>query len=307
MKSLFLCCTFLLIALLGFSQPTKDNPVFAKSDFNRVTQRNKKAVIHYDKGKTRVRSAQFTDKDMVELTAWINAAATNPKITMKGVSIDAYGSPSCSGENGEALAHGRANSAKAVMVDIMKTAGITAGTKADFYRISLKGEDWAEFKRLLEPSPYRDKEIIIRVFEMYRDPVKRCQELKNLTQTYAVIEEQIFPLLARAEIVLEYQHAGRTDVELLRLAKTNPDSLTVEELLFTANTLLSNNNEKLALYKRTQVIYPKDWRATNNAGCIYLLQNKISDAKQKFDRAYYLEENPTILQNIKIIDGLMGK
>ena len=55
---------------------------------------------------------------------------------------------------------------------------------------------------------------------------------------------------------------------------TKADTLTVEELLFTA-TLYDDLSEKMRVYKLAAANYPQDWRGHNNVGYVYYMQNDL--------------------------------
>ena len=61
-----------------------------------------------------------------------------------------------------------------------------------------KGEDWNGFKRLMTASDIADKDLILRVLEMYSDKSKREEEIRNIAKTYSEIEDQILPSLRRS-------------------------------------------------------------------------------------------------------------
>ena len=83
-----------------------------------------------------------------------------------------------------------------------------------------------------------------------------------------------------------------------RLVDTNPDSLSVEELLYAA-TLTEDVNRKMNIYKSAEKYYASDWRTSNNLGITYLLNNKVDDAKSAFERADKASpNNQTVLNNL---------
>ena len=85
----------------------------------------------------------------------------------------------------------------------------------------------------MRASDIADKDLILRVLEMYSDKNKREEEIKNIAKTYKEIENNISPTSVAARSA--YLHVeGYTDEELVDLAKGNADILTVEELLFAA-------------------------------------------------------------------------
>jgi tetratricopeptide (TPR) repeat protein len=283
-----------------------DKVIFGTDNYVRVTSHTENAVINYAKGRSVVRGPELKDQDIVDLTNWIATSMANPKIVMKQIGIMSYASPEGGLEKNEGLASDRAASAKAAMVNIFKKANYPAGQEDAFYNLMPKGEDWAGLKKLIQASDHPDKNIIVSVAEMNGAPEKREAEIKTLAHTYKFLEKDIFPQLRRSQIALGYDLNGLTDEELLQWAQAKPDSLTIEEILFTANTLVEDENEKLRLFKIAEKIDPKDWRAANNVGYIYMLKNKMEDANTQFEKAAGLGDDPIIKCNLGAIARMKG-
>ena len=166
-------------------------------------------------------------------------------------------------------------------------------------------ENFVNFKAAMEASSIEDKALVLRVLEMESDLTKRENEIKNMAATYTEIRRDILPELRRSEMTLNYEVMGYTDDEIRGLSSSNPDTLTVEELLYAA-TLTEDMNEQLRIYKECERIYPNDYRGINNVGYIYMMQNKLSDAKSQFEKANNVEGNPISKNNLGVCARLNG-
>ena len=202
----------------------------------------------------------------------------------KGLSIDAYASPEGEIEKNANLAEDRAESARAFLMKMNKKSKLEINP--ELIKKSPKGEDWAGLKELISKSNHEDKNIIISVAEMANDPAKREEEIKSLSSAYKFLEKDIFPELRRSQMVVKYTEFGLSDDELKIAAANNPSSLTTEEMLFTANKLLTDNEAKLALYKEAIKKNAKDWRGHTNAGVILYNKGNTSEANTMFEKAY---------------------
>ena len=283
-----------------------DKVVFAKDNFVRVTQHTTEVTFNYLKGNATVRSGELKDQDVLDFKNWVTGAIANPKIVMKQFGVMAYASPEGEIEKNDNLASDRANSAKGAMVKMMKQVGVEAGTQDGFYNLMPKGEDWSGLKELIGASDHPDKNIIISVAEMNGDDAKREAEIKTLAHTYKFLEDDIFPKLRRSQMTLSYDLNGLTDEELLQWSQSKPDSMALEEILFTANNLVEDLNEKLRLFQVAEKVYSNDWRAINNVGYIYMLQNKMDDASAQFEKAAELDSDPIVKNNLGVIARLNG-
>jgi hypothetical protein len=83
--------------------------------------------------------------------------------------------------------------------------------------------------------------------------------------------------LRRAKLLSSVELIGKTDEELMSLAKSDPASLNPAELLYAA-TLFSDLDEQLSVYNSFIKVYPNDWRGPNNAG--YVLVKQMNYKKQ---------------------------
>ncbi|MFK8045241.1 MAG: tetratricopeptide repeat protein [Crocinitomicaceae bacterium] len=275
-----------------------DRALTAKDDFVRTTQQVYSGTeINFDKAKSNVKTSEMKQDDIVNFQNWMVAASTNPKIAPTAVNLMAYASPE--GETGKnnTLASDRATAAKDALVKMMSGTEIDL---ASMLKTVPKGEDWDGFKTALNASDIEDKELIIRVLQMESDPVKREQEIKNMSAAYKRLEKEILPPLRRAQVKVNYDQIGWSDEELKALSLSNPDTLTVEELLFTA-ALYDNMEDKERMYKEAVRQYPNEWRAHNNLGFVYYSQNDLSKAETSFRKANTLKENAITLNNLGLI------
>jgi Flp pilus assembly protein TadD len=182
------------------------------------------------------------------------------------------------------LAANRAKSSKKAVEKIMKNNKIDAVKNDGFFTEIGKGEDWEGFKTSTQNSSIEDKDLILRVLSMYSDNTKREQEIKNMSATYVELADVILPQLRRTQITLNADELARTDEQITALTKSNPDTLSVEELLYAA-TLSNDLDEKMRIYKLAKKQYANDWRTHNNVGYIYVLKNDMDAAKAEFDAA----------------------
>lgn len=151
-----------------------------------------------------------------------------------------------------------------------------------------------------------DKDLVLRVLEMYSDPDQRRKEIKNLSKTYVELAENVLPKLRRSVITVNVDKKSRTDEQITRLASSNPDSLSVEELLYAAN-MTNDVNQKVQIYQAAEKQYGSDWRTSNNLGCALLMQNKLSEAAEAFKRAEKAGANqPAVSNNLGVIEAKNG-
>lgn len=280
-----------------------DKALIGADNFVRTTEETYAAQINYLKGRYNVRSSEMKDDDIKELQEWLTAAANNPKIAPKKMNLISYASPEGETVDNEQLARDRATSGQEAAMKVIEKSEFEAN--GTFFNQQPKGEDWDGFEKAVRASDLEDKNLIIRVLEMTPNKNKREQEIINMSKTYKELEKEILPSLRRTQLIVVYDKIGWSDDELKNLSKTKADTLTVEELLFTA-TLYEDLSEKMRIYELVKKNYPEDWRGHNNVGYIYYMQNDLSNAKSNFQKANDLNENPVTLNNLGMIARIEG-
>ena len=282
-----------------------DQPVLGKDNFQKIVPVNANAEIHYLVNRSEVRSGELSDDDIKAFKAFIKEGVEKEYV-FKNLQVQAYASPDGEITLNENLANNRAESAAKWVKGELGRKKVAAGKDEGFYNKVGKGEDWDGFKTAMEASDIKDKNLILRVLEMYDDKNKREDEIKNLAATYVEVAERILPQLRRSQFTLNAELKSKTDEQISRLADAAPDSLTIDELLYAA-TLTNDINKKLTIYQSFSRVYPDDWRGPNNVGYIYVKQNKLNEAKAEFDKAAKLNiNNAAINNNLGVIERLNG-
>jgi len=276
-----------------------EKTMMAKDAFVKVMPANQMTHIYYTINQSNVRPTEMNSEEMKSFKNFISTSLNSPSYSFKGISVSAYASPDGETDKNENLAKDRANSGSAaIMAEFKKDKNKdnTFGKSKDQYVVATTREDWEGFKQLMEESTMADKDLILRVLTMYSEPEQRRKEIKNLSKTYVELSEKVLPRLRRAEITLNIDKNSRTDEQISKLAVSNPDSLSVEELLYAA-TITTDLNTKVQIYAAAEKQYGSDWRTSNNYGCALLMQNKVSEAAEAFKRAEKTGSTQAAVQN----------
>ncbi|MBC7412146.1 MAG: hypothetical protein H7331_06790 [Bacteroidia bacterium] len=269
--------------------------IMAKDAMPKTTAFTSNADILYTINAEAVRSTELKAEDMIALDKFIAEGSTNA-YTIKGVSIASYASPDGIETKNADLATNRGTTAATAVKAMFKKNKLEAGTQDGFYTKTATPEDWEGFKELMNQSNIADKDMILRILTTYPDLEVREKEMKNISKAYTELADDIFPKLRRSKIVINAEKPCKTDEELKQLSTSAPDQLNVEELLYAAN-LQSDLTAKANIYKNAETRFVYDFRPSNNLGGVYLMQNKISDAKSEFEKANKLSPNNKAVQN----------
>ena len=280
-----------------------DQFIPVEDNFQRVITYTEEVTVNYSVNSSTVRSGELRDADWKALKELIQLSVDADSVTITGARIEAYASPEGEITLNEDLASDRANSAAASMTREMKRKKLTADEA--FYDLVPKGEDWQGFKSLMQASDIEDKNLILRVLEMYSDKNKREEEIRNIAKTYKAIEKEILPALRRSQVVVSYDVEGYTDEELMDYCMSMPDSLTADELLYAA-TLFSDLNDRLTIYQSAARVHADDFRGYNNAGWCLAQMGRMNQAGEVFQQALELERNKAVVNNVAALTRQNG-
>ena len=270
--------------------------VIAPDNFQRIMTYVQDVTVNYGYQSSYVKSTEYRDEDWKAAKDLIALAASADSVTILGVATESYASPEGEISLNEDLAMDRANSANKAVTRELGRKKIELDEAA--VRAMPKGEDWEGFKKAMRESDISDKDLILRVLEMYSDKNKREEEIKNIAKTYKEIEDGILPDLRRSQVAITYTVEGYTDEELIDLAKNNADILTVEELLFAA-TLFEDLNDQLEVYQNTARVHGDDYRGHNNVGVTLMALGRMKQAEEAFNAAKALAAtNGTVNTNL---------
>ncbi len=259
--------------------------------FQRIVPDEMLADIHYLINKSNLRDEEITAQDVVSFLQYTQKANEEEKIDLKNVEVSAYASPDGTIDFNTELAGKRKDTSSDFLAERLKELGVDVNLRTRY-----TPEDWDGFKEMLENSNIQDKDLILRVLSMYSDPEVREREIKNLSEAFTELADQILPRLRRAKLLTSVELVGKSDEELMALAKSDPASLNPAELLYAA-TLFEDLNEQLAIYNSFIRVYPNDWRGPNNAGYVLVKQLKYTEAKPLFDKAETLKNDEPVIKN----------
>lgn len=245
---------------------------------------------------------------LTELNTFINKGWQ-----IKDVEVNGYASPEGEETFNQGLSAKRAVTGKKYVVDLFKKW--SSSKKATEFEKSLggvmvntasQGEDWDGFMQAVQASNLKDKNAIINIVNSQSDINKREQEIRNMTRVFRTLKSDILPPLRRVNIKVNSYEPVKTDEQYLNAATNSPETLTADELLYSA-TLTKDANTQLSIYKAGLKQNEGDWRAFNNAGAIELKNGNLSQAASYFNTANSLSPNNAIvLNNLGAVEALKG-
>ncbi len=286
-----------------YSQTTASTkPAYAQDAFQRIIKQAKQANIMFLIQQANLRWSEINSTQMEDFTATLQDVKADTKNkALENVEVSAYASPDGGLDLNDRLAAQRQKNAQTHVNKVLKKNKVETTVDTKY-----TAEDWDGFQELVSASNIPDKDLILRVLSMYKDPEVREREIKNISAAYAELAEEILPQLRRARLTLNYQLIGRSDAEILEAFKSDASVLSIEELLYAA-TLVKSDNEKVAIYKKAASLYSNDYRPYNNMAEIAMKAANYNEAKSLLQKAAKLNpsaaEVNTNLGMLALIDG----
>lgn len=278
-------------------------PAMAADSFQQVITRNYSADIHFLINQANIRNSELGSQAYVDLNQKLKEASLNPDMEIAGVTVHSFASPEGAYDFNKRLAEQREANTKAQVEGQLKKDKIS-----EFGELtsSFTPEDWDGFQKLVEASNIQDKDLILSVLRMYPDPEQREKEIRNLSSVFNELADQILPQLRYSRVMATVKVLGKTDRQLVELFNTDPNRLSVDEMLYLA-TLTDDNFKKMEVYNRVAQQYSKDARGFANLGATQLIAGDKEGAQANFEHALRL--NPGLKEarmNLALISLMNG-
>jgi Flp pilus assembly protein TadD len=252
----------------------------APDSFQRVNAKKQEANVMFLINQANLRKSELRNnsvKEFVRLLKQINA--DREKLNLNNVEVQAYASPEGGYKFNDKLANKRQNVSESYVKKTLKDTKNDAIVDAHY-----TAQDWDGFQKLVQASNIQDKDVILRVLSMYKDPEQREQQIRNMSEGFRELATEILPQLRRSRLIINYETIGRSDEQIQEQYAADPTKLSSEELLYAAS-LEDNASKKAEIYKKTAEVYPNDYRAYNNLAVLSLNEGNESAAKNYLNKA----------------------
>lgn len=270
-----------VISTAALADAASETPALTPDKFQRYIQEAYKADIHFLINQANVREGELKSEGMTAFNKDLCNAAADSSRVIEEINISSYASPEGTYEFNTKLAENREKNTSDYLNKQLKKDQIS-----EFGELTSQftAEDWEGFQELVSKSDMQDKELVLSVLGMYKDPEEREREIRNLSSVFEVLADDILPQLRRSRLTASVKVIGKSDEEITNLYNTNPEKLSVDELLYAA-TLTNDENRKASIYQTVTRLYPDDYRGYNNLG---MSQYKLGDyqaASANFNQA----------------------
>ena len=254
---------------------TNGSLAYAPDAYQAIIPEQNETQILYLINSATVRPSQLRSDEIKAFQEFLASIKADERRELVSTDIVAYASPDGKEDFNAELSAKRAKTASDAFNKKINNKNIAIETTVNTTNVD---EDWDGFKALVSNSNIEDRDLILRVLEMYSDPAVREREIKNMSQVYTVLKKDILPELRRARFIANVEFTNYSNDELVALVNDNIEILD-EEALLRAGSLLKDANQKVTVYQKAVEKFNSD-RAKINLGVAYLALNKNAEAEQ---------------------------
>lgn len=257
--------------MLAEAKPVVD---YKADAYQEVIKQTAEGQILYSINSSNVANKELKSQSIKDFQEALDEIKANERKTLTGTEVVAYASPDGGQKLNAKLSDKRSETADKAFDKVTKNKEVGETS------VKSIGQDWEGFQDLVSKSDIQDKDLILRVLNMYSDPAVRESEIKNISEIYTSLKKTVLPALRRARFIANVEYQNFTAEELTSLINDNIDVLD-EEALLRAATLVNDNDKKIGIYKKAVDKYNSD-RAQFNLGVAYLNSGKINQAEKAF-------------------------
>ena len=253
----------------------------APDSFQRVRAQKQEANVKFLINQANLRQSELKNNSVQEFVSLLKRInADKEGLNIRNVEVQAYASP----EGGFAFNDRLANKRQDVSEDYVKKTLQQTKVNTDI-DAKYTAQDWDGFQKLVQASNIQDKDVILRVLSMYKDPQEREQQIRNMSAGFRELADGILPELRRSRLIINYETIGRSDEQIKQQYEADASRLSADEILYAA-TLVENPADKEAIYKRAAEIYPADYRAFNNIAVMEFNKGNMTEAQNYLQSAF---------------------
>lgn len=279
-----------------------DGGCIAPDSFQRVKTQKQEANIKFLINQAQLRKSELHNNSVQEFVKMLKKInADREGLNVQNVEVLAYASPDGGVKFNDRLANNRQNVSEKYVKDQLKKTKVEANIDAHY-----TAQDWDGFQRLVQASNLQDKDVILRVLSMYKDPQEREEQIRNMSAGFQELADGILPELRRSRLIINYETIGRSDDQIKVQYAEDAAKLSADELLYAA-TLEESPAKQEEIYKTTAKLYDKDYRAYNNLAALAIAKGDVKTAESYLKKAQSLGNNtPEASANLGLLALIAG-
>ena len=192
----------------------EDGGCLAPDSFERVKKEKQEANIKFLVNQANLRKSELQSNsiyDFVRMLKKINSERES--LILNNIEVKAYASPEGGFSFNDKLANKRQNTGEGYVKDQLKANKMSTAIDAGY-----TAQDWEGFQKLVQVSNVQDKDVILRVLSMYKDPQEREQQIRNMSEGFRELANGILPTAAR---LYDKDYRAFNNLAIIELNKGN--------------------------------------------------------------------------------------
>lgn len=260
--------------------------IVAPDSFERVKKEKCDASVNFLINQANLRQSELKNNSVQEFVTLLNTISKEAeKYNISDIEVRGYASPEGKQDFNDKLASKRQAVSQKFVDEQLAKANLTTSVTGQY-----TAEDWDGFQKIVKMSNIQDKDLILSVLNMYKDPQEREEQIRKLSKGFQDLASQVLPYLRRARMIATYEVVGRSDDQIEAAYNENSQALSAEELLYYA-ALCTELDKKEEVYKKCAALYPDDYRAFNNIAAMEFGKGNNDVAKQYIQTALQKNAN----------------
>lgn len=264
--------------------PRTPAPIFVCPQAEKTKSRSLSGIAYIDFPVDRTEIHPDYHNNIAELgkiRATIDSVRNDKDITVTSIKLKGFASPEGTYAHNTDLARDRTETIRKYVLDLYRFD--PSIVTSDYVP-----ENWDGLITWLRTSGLPSAAEILKIAEdKTSDPDAREFRIrKYYPEEYNVMKSEIYPRLRCTEYRIEYSIRAYVDPqEILRVMKTQPGKLSLEELFVAAESLESGSPEFNSVFDVAAVMYPDDEIANLNAANASLGRGDLKTAEDRLAKA----------------------
>ena len=268
------------------------------SGYKNVTNEVTKANYMYAISSSNLTKKAMNSEEVAAFKQKATEQSSNERIK-QNIYVNGYASPDGPEKFNDKLSAARSESGKKAAEKLLKEVGLELDAAS-------YGEDWDGFAELVAASDMEDKDVILSVLRSYDSSTDREIQIKNMSQVYDTLKNDILPQLRRAQLINSSDVTGKTDDEMAALVREGKfNELDEKELLHIASTGKLTAQETIVALEAAAKEY-KSAAAYNNLGVAYAAAGEGEKAADAFAKAVTAGGKASQINNNLALVNLMN-
>ena len=218
--------------------------------------------------------------ELGKIIATIDSVKNDPDVTVESIFIKGTASPEGPYDNNVRLAKGRTEALKEYVRSLYNFPH-------DFIKTDFEPVDWDGLREYLQTCVLEHKDQILSIVNSDIEPFARNRKIQNTYPLeYKFLLDNIYPTLRHSDYRIEYvirQFTTAEDIE--RVAHTNPAKLSLNEMLYLAQTYEPGTDEFNDVFEIAVRMFPDSPVANLNVATSAMERGDLKTAERFLPKA----------------------